>query len=229
MTDFHSHILPGVDDGSKSLEESLKMLDLLARQGVKQVVATPHFYPNRHSIKAFLEKRDLAFSELKKHVTDSHPEIILGAEVKFYDGISRLENLSSLFIEGTEVLLLEMPFEHWSEYTIKELINLSSSGIGAVVIAHIDRYIEFQTKSLIEELSRNGILFQVNAEAFEHLFKRRQILKLLKQHYIHFLGTDCHNLTDRAPNFEIAYSTISKKLGKQFFEDFINSQNQIFV
>ena len=67
MTDFHSHILPGVDDGSKSIEETLKMLELLSDQGVRRVVATPHFYPNHHSVEEFLEKRNSAYEEIKKH------------------------------------------------------------------------------------------------------------------------------------------------------------------
>ena len=229
MTDFHSHILPCIDDGSKSLEESLKMLELLAAQGVNRVVATPHFYPNRNSVDEFLEKRNAAYKLLEPHLTSKHPQIVLGAEVKFYDGISRLENLESLFIEGTEILLLEMPFERWSEYTVKQLINLSSSGIGTVVIAHIDRYIQFQSKVVLEELVRNGILFQVNAESFKQFFEKRKMLKLLKEHLIHFIGTDCHNLTDRAPNIEVALTAISKKFGEQFLESFINSQNQIFI
>ncbi len=229
MTDFHSHILPAVDDGSSSLEESLKMLELSASHGVKRIIATPHFYPNYHTVDGFLEKRNAAYEELKQHTKSSHPQIVLGAEVKFYNGISRLEDLSKLFIEGTEILLLEMPFERWSEYTIRELINLSSAGICTVVIAHIDRYINFQTKSVISELIRNGILFQVNADAFKHFTLRRKITKLLKQGSIHFIGTDCHNLTDRAPNIEIAYNAILKKFGEQFIEDFLNSQNQIFI
>ena len=229
MTDFHSHILPNVDDGSKSLEEGLKMLELLSAQGVNRVVATPHFYPNRYSVAEFLEKRNSAYKQLKPHVTTNHPQIVLGAEVKFYDGISRLENLDNLFVENTDILLIEMPFERWSEYTVKQLINLSASGVCTVVIAHIDRYIRFQSKTVLYELIRNGILFQANAEAFKRFFDKRRMLKLLKEHQIHFIGTDCHNLTDRAPNIDVALSVISKKFGEQFLEDLINSQNQIFV
>ena len=229
MTDFHSHILPGVDDGSKCLEESLEMLELLAAQGVKRVVATPHFYPNRYSVAEFLEKRNSAYKLIESHITSAHPQIVLGAEVKFYDGISRLENLDSLFIEKTEILLLEMPFERWSEYTVKQLINLSSSGICTVVIAHIDRYIQFQSKAVLDELFRSGVLFQINSEAFKCFFERQRMLKLLKEHRIHFIGTDCHNLTDRAPNMDVACSAISKKFGKQYLENFINSQNQTFI
>ena len=228
MTDFHSHVLPCIDDGSKSLKESLKMLELLSAQGVDRVVATPHFYPNRYSVSEFLEKRDSAYKLLEPHLTSAHPQIILGAEVKFYDCISQLKNLESLFIDGTEMLLLEMPFERWSEYTVKQLMNLSSGGICTVAIAHIDRYIQFQSKGVLEELVRNGILFQANAESFKQFFEKRKMLKLLKEHQIHFIGTDCHNLTDRSPNINKAYNAISKKFGEQFAENFINSQNEIF-
>lgn len=64
MIDFHSHILPGIDDGSASVEESLKLLEMLAEQGVKTVVATPHFYPDRTSVSDFLRRRDAAYQRL---------------------------------------------------------------------------------------------------------------------------------------------------------------------
>ena len=99
MIDFHTHILPGVDDGSKNVEESLLMLDSMKNQGVKTVIATPHFYANDESVESFLSRRNEAFSSLKKSLADG-PEIILGAEVRYYDGISRLEDLKKLRIEG---------------------------------------------------------------------------------------------------------------------------------
>ena len=66
MIDFHTHILPKVDDGSRSLEQSLAMLNELKKQGVKKLVATPHFYANDESVESFLERRNRVYAELKE-------------------------------------------------------------------------------------------------------------------------------------------------------------------
>ena len=84
--DFHSHILPGVDDGSTSLEESLAMLTLEAEQGVRHVVATPHFYAHHDTPEAFLSRRAAAEAMLREALKD-HPELpgfTVGAEVYFF-------------------------------------------------------------------------------------------------------------------------------------------------
>ena len=110
VIDFHTHVLPAVDDGSKSVEQSIEMLASLAEQSANTVVATPHFYANDESVEDFLEKRNRAYEILKSHGRFEQ-NIILGAEVRYYDGISHLQDLKKLRIEGTKLLLIEMPFD----------------------------------------------------------------------------------------------------------------------
>ena len=141
MIDFHSHILPMLDDGSKSVDESLEMLRMLSEQGVKRVVATPHFYANDESVDDFLKRRAESFERLKGHLTDDLPEIMLGAEVRYYNGISRLDRLRKLTVENSRLLLLEMSTAKWTEYVVNELIELSNSGDLTVALAHIERYL----------------------------------------------------------------------------------------
>ena len=181
MIDFHSHILPGIDDGSASVEESLKLLEMLAEQGVKTVVATPHFYPDRTSVSDFLRRRDAAYQRLCECDLSGLPDIILGAEVKYYDSIRRLPELERLCVGDTRVLLLEMPFEKWSEMTLKEVETLSRSGRLTVVLAHIDRYLAFQSREAWERLFESGVLTQVNASFFVGRFTRRKALGLISR------------------------------------------------
>ena len=122
MLDFHSHILPRVDDGSQGLEESLLMLSAMKDQGVTTVIATPHFYANDDSVDSFLSRRDAAYAALAPQYTDV-PRIILGAEVKYYEGISRLPDLKRLRIDGSRLLLLEMSMSKWSEYAVREVLE----------------------------------------------------------------------------------------------------------
>lgn len=225
MVDFHSHILPKIDDGSKSVEESISMLSELSNQGVTTVVATPHFYADRTSIDEFLEKRARSFEELKSALSDTAPRILCGAEVSYSLGISRIEGLERLCIEGTNVLLLEMYMSKWSEYTIKELEDITLSGI-TLVIAHMERYIDYQSKKTIRRLYEAGILMQCNASFFIRLLTRRKALSAFKNGEIHLIGSDCHNLSSRAPRIGTAFKLIEKKLGAnalQKHNEFANS------
>ena len=169
MIDFHTHILPNVDDGSKGVEESTLMLTRLFEQGVNKVIATPHFYANDESVDEFLLRRNAAFEKLSKNGCDVS-KIILGAEVRYYDGISHLQDLKKLRIEGTRFLLLEMPFNKWTDYAINEVIDIANRGKISLVLAHIDRYLPIISKSVIAKLSANGVLFQANSSFFDSFF-----------------------------------------------------------
>jgi len=150
MVDFHSHILPAIDDGSRDVAESLELIKLLKEQGINTVVATPHFIANQESLDSFLIRRSNAFNLLKTEFTDNDISILLGAEVKFYPGISRMEGLEKLCIEESNILLIEMPFEKWSELTVKEILEISNLKNLTVVIAHIDRYLSFGVSSAVD-------------------------------------------------------------------------------
>lgn len=220
MTDFHSHILPKMDDGSRDVQESTEMLKALAAQGVDRVVATPHFYANDESVSDFIGRRAKSFESLKDSLTDEMPQILLGAEVKYYEGISRLADLRDLCVQNTELLLLEMPMKRWTEYILRELVDISCSGKITLVIAHVERCIKFQQSGIIEQLLKNGILLQINASFVCELFSKRKALGLLKRQMVHFLGSDCHNMSDRPPNIGKAYDIINKKLGSGFTDAF---------
>lgn len=218
MTDFHSHILPCMDDGSKSVEESLKMLKMLSEQGVDRVVATPHFYANNESLDRFLERRQKSFEMLSERLYDGLPEVVLGAEVRFYEGISRMGNLDALCMQNSDLLLLEMPFGVWTQSAQRQLIDISCSGRVTLALAHIERYSALQSMAKIESLLGNDIIMQINASFVTNLMTRAKAIKLLKKGYIHLIGSDCHNLTDRAPNIGAALDIISKKISGDFIE-----------
>ncbi len=213
MIDFHSHILPGIDDGSASVEESLELLRMLADQGIEAVVATPHFYPDRTSASEFLKKRAAAYEKLCECDLSGLPRIILGAEVKYYDSIRRMEELEQLCAGESRVLLLEMPFERWSEMTVKEVETLSRSGRVTVVLAHIDRYLAFQSREVWERLFESGVLTQANASFFAGRFTKRKALNMLASGMINVIGSDCHNLTSRKPLIGKASEIIANRFG----------------
>ncbi len=216
MIDWHSHLLPRMDDGSKSVEESLAMLARQAEQGIQTVIATPHFYANDESIASFLSRREKSASALFTELNDTLPQVLLGAEVRYFPGISRMEGLKDLRIQGTKLLLLEMPMMTWSGSMIRELMELSGMSGIKLVMAHVERYRRFQKMDVWEQLVENDILIQVNADFFTTFGSRRKALSLLKQGGIHLIGSDCHNLTSRPPLAGTAYACIEKKLGSEF-------------
>lgn len=212
MIDLHSHILPGVDDGSQSLEMSYAMLALLQQQGVELVVATPHFYAMKDTPENFLRRRAEAAAQLENG--ENMPAILLGAEVAYFDGMSNSDAMEKLRLGDTDLLLVEMPFGTWTGRMIKEICLLPLQTGLRPVLAHVERYRKRdQLPKFKRQLLEQGVLLQCNAEAFVDRSTRRWALGQLKQGHIHFLGSDAHNLTERPPKLDQAAQIITKKLG----------------
>lgn len=222
MIDWHSHILPGMDDGSHDAAESILLVNMQKSQGVETVIATPHFYANDETVDSFLDRRKNSYKLLKTALAEDSPEIILGAEVRYYQGISRMDGLKALRIEGSKLLLLEMPMSSWTEYMVRELIEMSGRSNIKIVLAHIERYMTLQTQNTWNRILECEILMQANASFFTSLSSKRKALTLLKEDDIHFIGSDCHNVTSRPPQIGKAFEIIQKKLG----EDYICQMNE---
>ena len=227
MIDFHSHILPGIDDGSKDVEESLKLLEMLQQQGIDTVVATPHFDPDKESVKDFLVRRQISFENLKPQLPVQTPVILLGAEVAYYEGISHLDELSKLCIGNSGILLLEMPMAKWSQFVWNELKALSTVKGYTIIIAHIERYMNAQTSEMWKRLRELGILIQVNAGFFNRFGSRRKALKMLLNGQINVIGSDCHNIDSRPPCMEQAFGIIRSKAGDEFFTEFTEYHREL--
>lgn len=215
MTDFHSHLLPGIDDGSDSVSTSLSMLDMWREQGwIDTICATPHFYADHNTPERFLRRRNAAYETLKQAIgaREGYPAIRLGAEVRFFDGISAAEVLPELCLEGTRFLLLEMPFTSWTGRMISEVAEIRRRGI-VPIAAHLERYLSFNSKKTIYQFMDLDVLIQCNAEFFLSRRTSRKALKLLREERIHLLGSDAHNTGSRPPNLAPALELIESKLG----------------
>lgn len=218
MIDFHSHILPNMDDGSSNSGQSLEMLHTCAKQNINTIVATPHFYRNKDSVTSFLRRRDAAYLRLKQKIDGENglPDILLGSEVKFFEGISRIDEINRLCIGESRCLLLEMPFEKWNWRTLNEVYYLLSTKNLAVIIAHVERYLPYKNnKDNFYDLIEMGAVLQINTSNFRRFRTRKMALDLLKIGDCFVLGTDCHNMTDRKPDFNKAFDVIAAKLGEE--------------
>lgn len=216
ITDFHAHILPGVDDGSRNVEMSVAMLKKMAEQGITRVVATPHFYAHRDTPNRFLSRRSRAEVALRQEMakyTDL-PEIIVGAEVYYFPGMSNSDMLPAMTINGTNYILIEMHDSPWNESMYRELENIRIRQGLNPIIAHVDRYITpLRQHGIPERLESMDLGVQANAEFFLDWRTSRLAMQMLEAGYIHLLGSDCHNMKRRAPNLELAVQKIQKKLG----------------
>lgn len=198
MTDTHTHILPGMDDGAKDLEESLELLAMCRDQGVETVVLTPHFYPDRESANHFLKRRDQAFAALQAAVTPDLPHLVLGAEVAWCSGIEHMEQIDRLTMGDSNYLLLEMPQSAWNSEQLNSVWRLATDGQVVPVLAHVERFLDLQRDGQFETLSDLQIPMQLSAGMFGKFFGRKKALRLLAQGRW-MIGSDCHNTTSRPP------------------------------
>ena len=224
MTDLHTHILPGVDDGAKTPQDSLAMLRAQSAQGVDAVVLTPHFYPDRESMESFLERRDAAFAELEQTIAqlpqeeqDALPKRLLGAEVAYVPGLHEAESLRELCIGTTRNMLLELPFYQWDARLLRGLYDmLGHSGV-TPVLAHVERYFLCQNKRMLNEVLDLGLPVQVGTDMLAMTFS--PAMRLLRQGRGHLLASDCHDLRARPPALRQAMALVEKKLGQETVEE----------
>ena len=225
MTDFHTHILPGIDDGSRDIEMTEKMLEAELSQGVSHICATPHFYAHRRSVQQFLERRERALAHVRK-LLEARPElprVTVGAEVYYFSGIGRAEAIHDLCLEGTDILLLEMPFGQWRKDMARDVSDIIRKRHLRVVLAHIERSEQFQKdRSAWNEIMSMPVTLQMNSGSFIASGLRRYAhkfcLRTLELYDNCIIGSDCHNLTDRAPNLSKARKVIERKAGKERLE-----------
>lgn len=231
VTDFHTHVLPGMDDGSASVSESIAMLREAFLQGITHVVATPHFYPQKDTPEEFLRRRQVAEDRLREQMareTDL-PSLSVGAEVYFFPGMSNSDTLSLLTIGKNRYIMLELVNSPWSEYIYQEVQGIYEKQGLTPIIAHVDRYIRpFRTYGIPYRLEELPVLVQANADFFLNRRTASLALRLLKSDRIHLLGSDCHNLSDRAPNMGNAAQVIARRLGAEALER-IGSYEQVVL
>ena len=232
MIDFHTHILPKMDDGSRGTEESLRMLREESSQGVSAAVLTPHYYAEKERPEKFLERREASERRLSEVIGES------GGRRQSAGAFSRRrgESIFGDFVSGapsragdpgTRYILLEMPFEPWPESVFRELNGIKARGLHPI-IAHLERYLQLQKKTdNIERLMDSDVLIQCNAEFFLQGFKSRKAFSLLKEDRIHLLGSDCHNLTSRPPNIGAALALIEKKTGRDAVERIMHRSKKV--
>lgn len=208
MVDFHTHILPGIDDGSDSIATSIEMLGMIREQNIQTVVATPHFAPQSENISEFLERRQKALALLQPHLDGIN--IIPAAEVKYCRNIARVEGLEKCGLADLGYILVEMTYREWTKQTVDDVIAIMDNTGLVPILAHVDRYWNNTTLKFFERFIEAGVLMQLNVSALKGFWERRKFIKLISEGKINFLGSDCHNMTKRPPCLKTGFDVLDK-------------------
>ena len=214
MIDIHHHLLPGLDDGSQSLENSIKMAEMAAQDGISHIVCTPHAN-DRYSF--LRDRNERLLDELRAELGG---RITLGLGCDFhmsYDNIQdALEHPGRYTINGKGYLLVEFAETSIPESTTDNLYELIVSK-QRPIITHPERNPVLQRRpDRMAPWLREGALIQVTASSLTGRFGRTaQELaeRLLKRNWVHFLATDAHNLDSRAPLLSIGFEYLKKHFG----------------
>lgn len=219
--DFHTHILHNIDDGAKDIAMSLAMIESCYKTGAETTILTPHIEATA-DYESFLQTREKRFSELSSAVKDNgipHPEFLLGAEVLLDGSLSEREDVRSLCIEGTELILIELPYTSWNSWYNNEIYSLMSKHDVTPVMAHIERYLRSPDDiRKLEHFISFGVKFQINASSFLSFSGRRIIRELAAAGNIHAIGSDAHNMFRRTPDISKALKSLENKFGSDFIE-----------
>lgn len=222
MIDFHCHILPEMDDGSRNMEMSLEMLRLESEQGISTVVATPHFYAEQDSVGNFLKRRNHSLDRLMRAAAGKGQPLIAiqtGAEVYYFRNIGEASLIQNLHIGDSHTLLLELPFCQWEPFIYEDVVKLIRQQELKVVLAHVERYYKLQKdRGIWNAILELPVYCQMNAGAFLDWKRRRKSFAIMKAQKHVLLGSDAHNLTSRSPNLGAACAVIEKKVGAEYLE-----------
>ena len=222
IIDTHSHILPGLDDGASDMQESIRMLRQAGQQGIRGVIATPHYsgrFPNicpDRIRRLCREVQAQARARLKTEI-----QIWPGQEIMYSeDALSLLEEEKLLTIAGTRYVMVEfLPAAPYS-YIFSAVRELTLAGYRPV-LAHAERYQALREEGRLEELKKQGACVQLNfrpAGGKWHQGTARWCRKILRRGLADFLGTDMHNTEGRGPETERAVRWMEKELSSSYID-----------
>lgn len=235
--DIHTHIIPGVDDGSQSMEESVKMLEQAYAENIRVIIATPHFGIRNTDYNDTVANKRL--NELREVADKQFPGIKLFMGNELYYSAGTLESLRNKWahtLGGTNYVLIEFSTDVEYEKIAKAVEELCWNGYWPI-IAHAERYhCLVEDRNLVEELVRSGAYIQINARTFIQTKKKRDkkkrffleqnrewSMELLKAGMVHFIASDCHSTGTRRPVYESAVKEIIDQGGEQYLRSIIKT------
>ncbi len=220
MFDMHNHILFGVDDGAKTMEDSLSLIKIAYEDGIRGLVLTPHFHPKRGM--AHYSEVVENFNELVDVALEQFPDMqfFLGREVYYRSDVLETKGSTDKFLmSGTANMLVEFSTTVEENYIKNAVSNLLFAGYQPIV-AHVERYgCAVKNKNLVNELKSIGAYIQINVDSIlgKTGFAVKQAVKYyLKNGLVDFVSSDAHDIKNRRPELSAAYAYVTKKYGEDY-------------
>lgn len=216
MFDIHCHILPGVDDGAETIEETRKMLRMAKKEKIETILATPHYNCERKE--GFSKKCQEVYEEVCKEIEAMNLdiELFLGNEIFYSSGVlEALKAGEALTLNHTRYVLIE--FTPYVELlTIKKAVQELQIAGYFPILAHIERYECLRKEADIQNLIDMGACIQVNASSLTGRMGTKikwYLKKLIRHGLVHVVATDAHSSKERRPKIQDAAGYIKKKAG----------------
>lgn len=231
--DIHSHILPGLDDGARSIEQSLEMLQIAYEEGIDLIIATPHNMPGKGQPSLeVVQSRAEKLQEIaeKEGIPIS---IVIGTEHYFREEVlEALEDEEGITMNGSGYVLLE--FEPMVEKTYFRNTLRDVLGTGhQPIVAHVERYANvMKDKSMLNDLKKMGVLLQVNAASVigdNGRLAKKDVKWMLKQGLVDFVATDAHSHGRRAPYMQKCARYLYKKYDEQYVNELLYGNAQKYL
>lgn len=221
MIDIHTHILPNVDDGSKSFDESIKIIELEITQGVTHIVCTPHVFSKEQDKSRTFHLEQ--FKKLKDATSHLNIKLLLGAEIYYRSHVEI--DYQQFALEDTNIILIEFSTTH--AHDIESIVfDLQAQGF-QVIVAHVERY-QYLKKEDYQKIRNTGALLQVNAAAIigKSKYADKKVVKyLIKNQLIDVVATDTHGIDRRPPYLLDAYKKLEKIYDREYLDLIFNRIN----
>ena len=226
LTDIHCHLLPGVDDGSASWEETLQALKTDAKQQISSIIMTPHHYPDKYETKP--EKIRNLIIRVKELAEENNLDFSFyaGQECLYhYELPALLEQGEVLTLADSRYVLVEFLEDVYYRDIIRGVTALKDRGF-VPILAHYERYKCLMEKERLSELKEEDVLLQMNFDTVQRtygFFRRNPFQEHLKKGFVDFMGSDCHGINFRKffipPSLEWMENNLSDKWNRRILEN----------
>lgn len=217
MIDIHNHIVYGVDDGSRNLDESIKMVELYKKAGFDQIIATSHYDKSRYTVDAneIKEKVSIINDEIEKRTLDF--KVYPGHEIQVeLDMIKKIKSGDLLTLNNSRYVLCELSFVNKPTFLKDLFYNLELEGY-VPIIAHVERYPYVENNiEWLEDFIKMGALIQINYSSIKSNFEITR--ELLERNMVHIIGTDSHQSEWRNPDIRAYKDEMLKIVSEERFE-----------
>lgn len=220
--DIHCHILPGIDDGSSTMDETMAMIETAYKDGIRSIVATPHFHPRRGHGTA--RKAMPRIEMVRNEAAGAYPDLKIysGCEIYYcHDILEKVKSGEILTLNNSDYVLIEFSFTEELRKIKSGLNKFLLSGYNPI-LAHVERYDELvKNPETLDELTEAGVYLQINADSLLGKLggaRRRFVKKLLKDGMVSFIASDAHDCKKRAPLLSKAAAYVEKKYGRDTAE-----------